>query len=127
MMDNDVSMISVVDDDESVRDSARALLRSAGYEVQTFESAEHFLDSGHLAATECLILDMRMPGMGGLELQRRLNDADSGVPIIFITAHGDRFSRTRALAAGARDFLQKPFAAGALLGALQAALESSSH
>jgi FixJ family two-component response regulator len=118
----DVRRISVVDDDVSIRDSTKTLLRSAGYEVATFASAELFLDSGAIAETECLILDVRMPGMDGLELQRRLNDSSAGVPIIFITAHDDARSRRRAIDGGALDFLCKPFEANALVAAVQTAL-----
>jgi FixJ family two-component response regulator len=121
------SLISVVDDDESVRDSTRTLLRSVGFKVSTFESSELFLESGALGDTECLILDMRMPGMGGLELQRRLNASDSRVPIIFITAHGDRTNRQLAMNAGAADFFQKPFAASDLIGAIRTALKNASE
>jgi FixJ family two-component response regulator len=84
-----VAMISIVDDDESVRAATKSLLRSAGYQVETFASAELFLESGVLRETQCLILDVKMPGMDGLELQRRLYKAETRVPIIFVTAHGD--------------------------------------
>jgi CheY-like chemotaxis protein len=116
------SIISVVDDDESVRDSTRTLLRSAGYQVATFESAERFLDSGDLANTGCVVLDVRMPGMDGLELQRRLNASQADVPVIFLSAHDDARSRRLALDGGALDFLSKPFEAGALVTAVQVAL-----
>ena len=117
-----VSKVSVVDDDESIRDSTRALLRSAGYQVATFESAEKFLDSGSIAGAECIVLDIRMPGMDGLELQRRLNAFGSGVPIIFLTAHDDARSRRLAMDGGAVDFLCKPFEANSLVTAVQTAL-----
>src|ERR1700730_6031427 len=100
--------ISVVDDDESVRTSTEALLRSTGYEVKTFASAELFLESGALGETECLVLDVQMPGIDGLELQRRLNEARSGVPIIFITATEERTHRQRAIEAGGGEFFRKP-------------------
>ena len=119
------NVISVVDNDESIRDSTRALLRSVGYTVATFESGELFLASGAVSDTECLILDMRMPGMNGLELQRQLNVVGAGVPIIFITAHDNRTDRQLAKDAGAFDFFQKPFAARDLLAAIQAALRNS--
>jgi FixJ family two-component response regulator len=119
-------MISVVDDDESVRDATRTLLRSVGYNVATFESSELFLESGTLPNTECLILDMRMPGIDGLELQRRLKASDASVPIIFVTAHSDRTNRQLAMDAGASDFFQKPFAASDLLGAIKTALQTRS-
>jgi len=115
-------MISVVDDDESIRDSTKTLLRSAGHQVTTFASGELFLDSGAVAETECIILDVRMPGMDGLELQRRLNASNAGVPIIFVTAHDDATSRRSAIEAGAVDFLSKPFEANALVATVQTAL-----
>ena len=116
------TLISVVDDDESVRDSTRTLLRSAGYKVATFKSGELFLNSGTLSETECLILDMRMPEMDGLEVQRRMSIADAGMPIIFVTAHDDKRSRQRAIDGGASDFFQKPFAATEFLAAVRTAL-----
>jgi len=115
-------VISVVDDDESIREATKTLLRSAGYSVGTFASAEHFLDSGALGETRCLILDVRMPGMSGLDLQRRLKSSDSAVPIIFITAHDDNAYRRQAIDAGAVDFFGKPFEADALVAAVQTAL-----
>lgn len=117
----EVTLISIVDDDESVREATQTLLRSVGYRVRTFVSAENLLDSDALAETECLILDVRMPGIDGLELQRRLNEGGSRVPIIFITAHDDGPLRQRAVEAGAVDLLQKPFDAGQLLATLQIA------
>jgi two-component system, LuxR family, response regulator FixJ len=116
------NLIAVIDDDESVRDSVRALLRSAGYRVMTFESAEVFLESRGMEGAECLILDVRMPGMEGPELQVRLNEDNSRVPIIFITAHEDGRVRERVLRAGAVDVLNKPFAPQALLSTVQTAL-----
>jgi CheY-like chemotaxis protein len=114
--------ISVVDDDESIRDGTKTLLRSAGYRVATYASAELFLESGAIAETKCVILDVRMPGMDGLELQRRLNASDAGVPIIFVTAHDDAMSRRRAIQAGAVDFLSKPFEASLLMTTVETAL-----
>jgi FixJ family two-component response regulator len=113
-----------VDDDESVRDSAKTLLRSVGYQVAIFESGEQFFESGLLSETGCLILDMRMPGMNGLEVQRQLNLSQSPVPIIFVTAHNDKANRQRAIDAGCSDFLQKPFAANDFLGAIATALKN---
>jgi FixJ family two-component response regulator len=118
------AMISIVDDDESVRTATKALLRSAGYEVETFASAELFKESGALRETECLVLDVRMPGMSGLELQRRLNEAKSCVPIVFVTAHDDRTHRLKAMEAGAVNFFRKPFDADAFVATIQAALRS---
>jgi len=114
--------ISVVDDDESIRDSTRTLLRSAGYRVTTFASAELFWDSGAVGETDCIVLDIRMPGMGGLELQRRLNGSRAGVPIVFLTAHDDARNRNLAMDGGAVDFLCKPFDASTLVSAVQTAL-----
>lgn len=112
------AMISVVDDDASVREALKGLLKSAGFQAAAFASAEEFLDSGRLANTSCLILDVRMPGMGGLELQRRIVAGDHRVPVIFITAHGDEELRARALEAGAADYLYKPFSEQTLLDAI---------
>ena len=119
-----VVMISIVDDDESVRAATKTLLRSVGYYVETFASAELFLDSGVLRETKCLILDIRMPGIDGLELQRRLNAAESRVPIIFVTAHDDKTNRRKAIEAGAVEFFRKPFDANTLVGAIQMALRA---
>ena len=118
--------ISVVDDDESVRNATEELLRSIGYEVKTFASAELFLESGALRETECLVLDIQMPGIDGLELQRRLNEARSRVPIIFITANEEGTHRQRAIEAGAINFFRKPFDAQAFLAAIQSALREDS-
>ena len=115
-------VIGVIDDDESIRDSVKALLRSAGYRVMTYESAEFFLESGAAAGTACLILDIRMPGMDGPELQLRLRAASSRIPIIFVTAHEDSPVRERVLRAGAVEVLNKPFLPDALLASVQVAL-----
>jgi FixJ family two-component response regulator len=90
--------------------------------VAVLASAEEFLSSPHLEVTDCLILDVRMPGMNGLELQRQLSAANSRIPVIFITAHGDEEARAQALAAGAVAFLHKPFSEEALLSAIEIAL-----
>jgi FixJ family two-component response regulator len=119
-----VGVISIVDDDESVRAATKTLLRAVGYYVETFASAELFLDSGVLRETKCLILDIRMPGIDGLELQRRLNAAESRVPIIFVTAHDDKANRRKAIEAGAVEFFRKPFDANTLVGAIQMALRA---
>jgi FixJ family two-component response regulator len=116
------SIISIVDDDESNRDAVSTLLKSAGFTAETFASAEDFLNSDHLHHTGCLILDLRMPGMNGLELQQRLAAARSRIPIIFVTADADEAARTQAFQAGAIDFLPKPFREEALLQAVQVAL-----
>jgi FixJ family two-component response regulator len=116
------SLISVVDDDVSIRDSAKSLLRSVGYQVEVFESGEKFLESGLLSETACLILDVKMPGMDGLELQRRLDILQAWVPIIFVTAHDDKINRQLALEGGASEFLQKPVSASNFLVAIATAL-----
>src|ERR1700681_316004 len=114
--------MSVVDDNDSVRESLRGLIRSVGFAVEDFPSAEKFLNSDRLNDTHCLILDVRMPGIGGLELQRRLVKSNRNIPIIFITAHGDEAARSQALKDGAADYLFKPFSEQALLNAINEAL-----
>jgi FixJ family two-component response regulator len=114
--------ISVVDDDESVRSATGSLLRSVGYDVRTFASAELFLEAGALQETDCLVLDVRMSGIDGLELQRFMNEAKSRVPIIFVTAHDNKANREKAIAAGAVSFFDKPFSAAAFVTAIQTAL-----
>jgi FixJ family two-component response regulator len=117
--------VSIVDDDESVRESLRGLIRSIGLGVQTFASAEDFARSAQLEQTDCLILDVRMPGMSGLDLQRELVASERDIPIIFITAHGsDDGTRARALRDGAVAYLIKPFSEDALLKAVNVALKS---
>ena len=115
------SLVSVVDDDESVRESLPDLLREFGFAVQAFASAEEFLASPSFSRTTCLILDVRMPGMDGLELQRRLVATGWKVPIVFISAHADDQIRAQALQAGAFQFFDKPFSSTALLEAIAAA------
>ena len=112
------NLISVVDDDESVRRSTRLLVESFGYRAAVFESAEGFLRFGQLRDTSCLVLDVQMPGMDGLELQTQLAAEGCGIPVIFITAHDDQESRRRALRAGAVAFLGKPFTDQQLLQAI---------
>lgn len=114
--------ISVVDDDESVREAIRSLMDSMGFGTDVFSSAQDFLNSGRLHYTACLIVDMCMPGMSGLELQNHLNVTDSWVPIVFISAHDDDRARSMALEGGAVDFLKKPFSEDALLRAVRAVL-----
>jgi len=118
-------LITVVDDDESVRESLPDLLREFGFRVQAFSSAPDFLTSEYLAQTRCLILDIAMPGMSGLELQKELKLRRYDIPIIFITAHGDPAERPRLMSQGAVDCLMKPFSEAALLKALSAALPVS--
>jgi FixJ family two-component response regulator len=118
-----VPLIAIVDDDDSLRKSLDNLLRSVGFRTQGFSSAEAFLSATQARDTACLILDVRMPGMSGLELQRQLGAASRRIPIIFITAHADDDARAQALAAGAVDFLYKPFREEELLNAIDAALK----
>src|SRR6202161_2273432 len=117
-------LVAIVDDDESVRGTLHELLRSAGFSSRAFESAEAFLESGHQRETCCLITDIRMPGMSGLELQARLNAEHCRIPTIFITAHGDTRMRMQALRAGAVDFMAKPFDDGVLIESVRAALDN---
>jgi FixJ family two-component response regulator len=116
------NLISVVDDDESIRRTTTRLIESFGFRAAAFESADSFLRSGHLHDTACLIVDVQMPGMNGLELQSHLAAAGCGVPIIFITAYDDRESRRRAMQAGAVAFLGKPFRDEQLLQAVRSTL-----
>jgi FixJ family two-component response regulator len=119
------AVISVVDDDESVRNSLKRLLRSMGFEVKTFPSAREFLHQGPLHDHGCVIADVRMPEMNGLDLQERLSDSGVSLPVIFITAYEDPGIRTRAMQAGALAFLQKPFSDPSLMDAICLALERS--
>ena len=117
-----VPLVSIVDDDISVRRSTRRLLRSCGLRAEAFGSAEDFLQSGHAAETACLLLDVRMPGMDGLELQRRLVETKQVIPIIFLSARASEEEERRALRAGAANFLRKPVSKEALLRAIRAVL-----
>ena len=117
------SLVSVVDDDESVRESLPDLLREFGFEVRAFSSAEEFLTSDCVDQTKCLILDIGMPGMTGLELQQELKNRRQEIPIIFITAQRDEAIRSRVLGQGATACLFKPFSDTALSDAVNAALE----
>ena len=116
------SLVSIVDDDESVRESLPDLLWQFGFAAQAFSSAEAFLASEFVNETRCLILDIAMPGMSGLDLQRELAQRRQDIPIVFITATGDRSVRSRLLADGGVECLFKPFSDAALLDALSAAL-----
>ena len=120
-----IPLISIVDDDDAHRSSLENLIRSVGLRAQGFSSAEAFLSSNHPHDTRCLVLDVRMPGMSGLELQRQMAVANSHIPIIFITAHEDDGQRSQALEAGAVAFLHKPFYEEELLNAIDAALKDS--
>lgn len=115
-------VVVIVDDDELVRDSLDGLMKAAGFPALTFASAEDFLNSGEQENTACLIADIRMPGMSGLELQSKLSRDDLRIPIIFITAQGDEKMRMQALRAGAVEFLAKPFDDDVLLDSVRAAL-----
>jgi FixJ family two-component response regulator len=116
------ALISIVDDDESVRDALWGFLRSVGFTVNVFASAEEFLNSDQLSKADCLILDVRMSGMSGIELHRQLVSSYCKIPVIFITAYEDEGMRTQALSGGAGAFLIKPFSEEALLNAIHAAL-----
>ena len=119
-----VKSIAVVDDDELVRIALQRLLKASGFEVTSFGSAEDFLKSGQLPEIACLIADIRMPGMSGLDLQAQLNAESRAIPIVFITAHGDEKMRLQAMRAGAVGFLAKPFNSDILLDRVRAALEA---
>ncbi len=119
-----MKLIAILDDDESMRSALQGLLKSVGISAQAFSSAEEFLGSGQQYKTACLIADIRMPGMSGLELQAQLNAERCKIPRIFITAHGDTKMRMQALRAGAVEFLLKPFDDEVLLESVRAALES---
>jgi len=116
-------MVFVIDDDESIREALKSLIRSVGLSVATFASARDFLESARPDVPSCLILDVRMPGLSGLDLQRDLTEANIHIPIIFITGHGDIPMSVRAMKAGAVEFLTKPFRDQDLLDAIQQALE----
>src|SRR6266404_1638546 len=117
-------LVAIVDDDDSMRCALQGLLESAELPAQSFASAEEFLNSGQQHQIACLIADIRMPGMSGLELQAKLNAERCRIPIIFITAHGDEKMRMQALRAGAVEFLAKPFDDEVLLERVRAALEN---
>ena len=116
-------MVFVVDDDASVRDALSALVRSVGLRVETFGSAQEFLRHPRPPAAACLVLDVRLPGLSGLDLQRELSNAGEQIPIIFITGHGDVPMSVRAMKAGATEFLPKPFRDQDLLDAIREALD----
>ena len=117
-------VVAIVDDDESVRGALQGLMKEAGFTALAFASAEEFLNSGEQQRTSCLIADIRMPGMSGLDLQSKLNAERCRIPIVFITAQGDEKMRMQALRAGAVEFLTKPFDDEVLLDSVRAALES---
>jgi FixJ family two-component response regulator len=117
------TLISIVDDDKSIRDAAEMLVRSLGYAVATFASAEEFLNSEQLRTTACLIADVQMPGMSGVDLQSQLAANGHRTPMIFMTAYPEESIRKRALKAGAFGFLSKPFNEASLTACLNKALE----
>src|SRR5499426_1337398 len=121
-MPADDSCVFVVDDDRAMRESLRNLLRSAGLNVQTFASAQEFLTRQRPEAPSCLVLDVQLPGLSGLELQQELAKDEVQMPIIFFTGHGDIPMAVRAMKAGASDFLTKPFRDQDLLNAIAQAL-----
>jgi FixJ family two-component response regulator len=118
-------LIAVVDDDQSVRDALENLMSSVGFEVKLFASAEAFLDSETQLETDCAVLDFCLPGISGLELQRRLAADGQNIPVVIITAQGDEKAQAEAVAAGAIAFLRKPFKEEVLLTAIDAALQRS--
>lgn len=119
-----IPIISIVDDDEAVRLALRSLVRSLGYISNVFASAEEFLESSHLNETSCIISDVQMPGMNGIELQSRLKRLDCSAAVIFVTAFPDERNRALALEAGAIGFLEKPFEGRTLVKLIQAALQA---
>ena len=119
----EVPLISIVDDDESVREALKSLIDSVGFRAELFRSGAEFLNSANVSETACLIADVRMPGMSGLELQDRLKAAHFSVPIVFISAHDDKEAKARGLRGGAVAFLQKPFSEDSLLGAITDCLD----
>jgi len=118
------NMVAIVDDDDYMRSALQGLLKAVGLPAQAFASAEEFLKSGQQRQAGCLIADIRMPGMSGLELQAQLNAEHCKIPIIFITGHGDEKMRMQALRAGAVEFMAKPFNDEELLETIRAALAS---
>ena len=121
------SLVAVIDDDHAVRESSESLIRSAGFAVRVFDSAEQFLKSPYLRKAACLVLDVRMPGMSGPELRRKLLSEGYEVPVIFITAAADEEAKARELTNGAVAYLTKPFDEKELLPAIDRALKSGSR
>jgi FixJ family two-component response regulator len=116
-------VITIVDDDESVREATMSLMRALGFTSEAYPCAEDFLKSGRVQRTSCLIADVRMPGMSGLELYRRLVASGKPIPTVLITAHSDDGVRARALQAGIICYLTKPFREDDLLGCIRSALD----
>lgn len=125
MKEKEETTIFIIDDDLSIRKAVSLLLRSEGYEVETFESAESFLDRGRHPGTGCIVLDIRMENMNGLELQEKLLEKHSDLPIVFITGHGDIPTSVEAMKKGAFDFLTKPFNDEQFLSAVKNAIEKN--
>ena len=123
-MDKHSSLVAIVDDDELMRSALEGLLKEAGFSTRAFRSAEEFLASDQRREAGCLIADIRMPGLSGLDLQARLNAEQLKIPTIFITAHGDGRVRMQALRAGAVEFLTKPFDDEVLVDCVRTALQS---
>jgi FixJ family two-component response regulator len=121
----DPPLVVIVDDDESVREAMECLMRCVGCRAESFDSAEAFLLAGRLSRTDCLILDVKMPGVGGLALQQLIANTRPPVPIIFLTAHWSEACRAEAMQRGAVEFLRKPCAEEALLDAVQLALQAN--
>ena len=119
-------LIAVVDDDESVRRATRRLLRAAGFEAETYASGTEFLEAIKHSRPSCIIVDLHMPGMSGLEVQSRLAVSGFEIPVLFITAYDDPGARDRALQAGAVSYLRKPFTEEALLQAIDSAISGPS-
>lgn len=120
-MDQDMARIYIVEDDEAVRESLQMVLESIGYRVSSYASANQFIEKWNPEMAGCLVLDIRMPGMNGMELQRRLNERNSILPIIFVTGHGDVPMAVEAMQQGAVDFLQKPYREQELLEKIERA------
>jgi FixJ family two-component response regulator len=121
---NKIGIIAIVDDDEPLREALGSVLKAAGYSIDSFPSAEDFLDSPRREEIACLILDVRLPGMSGIELQRRLSESGNPIPIIFVTGHGDASLRDVVMKSGAAGFLNKPVRSDALLREIRAALDN---
>ena len=119
-------IIAIVDDDEPLREALGSVMKAAGFATNTFATAEEFLDSATQLETACLILDVRLPGMSGIELQKELADANSAIPIIFVTAHGDESLRDLVMKSGAAGFLNKPVRSDALLREIRSAVARNS-
>ncbi len=125
MSEDERRVVCIVDDDASLRRSLRNLLMSVGFRIETFQSAEAFLESIHRQNTGCMVLDLRMAGMSGLELLTHLAVTGARIPVVILTAHGDEDTRERTLQAGAVAFLTKPFQSAALVDAVRSALSTA--